>query len=230
MLKNKLIIVIVLLLLMTGCTLVNTSSRTPHEWVTLANSGLSGRDNYSYSAQVKTGINDNIQMSANNFTGQVKSHQEYSINSSEVDSTLLHPAKYMDVINNSDNTVTYVNEPIDANAEKLTLTFRIEEQAETATSRWKSLLEHQFNQIKLSTEQMEIKQIKSDEIVKYIAQSESELEKILSTLSVNSTFKLSVDPVDSIPLSIHEYAILKYQRDGKPFSEYRTTQIHFKYE
>lgn len=228
--KNTLVVTIFILLLLTSCTFVNTSSRTPQEWVTLANSGLAGRDNYSYSAQVETGINNNVQLSTNNFTGQVHSHQEYSINSSEVDATLLHPAKYMDVINNADNTITYINEPLDADAAQLILPFRIEEPSEKATARWKSLLEQQFNQIKLSTEQMSIKSNKTEEVLRFIANSENELEGMLRTLTVNSTYKLIIDPVDAIPLSLDEYAVLQYERDGKPYREYRNSKIHFKYE
>lgn len=218
------------LVLLAGCSL-NGSARSPYEWISLANSGLSGTDDYSYSAQIETGIQNNIKMNVTNYTGEVHSHQEYTISGEEVDSTLLHPSKYMDIMNKPENTFSLLQQPLDANATEHTLKFLVEESNNDATLRWKTLLLQQLDQVKLSTEHMKsaASSEKQAAIAQLFTQTETEMQQILDTLQVDSQFTVTIDRVNAIPLLIEEYAVLNYLREGKPFNEYRKLSVHLQY-
>jgi|GEM_PF-6553450 len=230
--KNKAIFLI-LILLLAGCSALTTHSRSPFEWITLANSGLSGMDNYTYRAHVEMGINPNIKMSTYNYNGEVHSHHEYTISGDEIDATILHPVKYMDVINNKENNIAQVmNQPdVNTNGSGQYITFQVEESVNNATTRWKSLLYQQFEQVKLNSEHTKSK-LSSQQLVDLTTlfeKSEAELKQMLDTLKVESQFFVTINSIYSIPISIEEHATLQYMRDGKQVDEYRISTVELQY-
>lgn len=235
MLKRLIKIAIIynaLILILAGCALISTASKTPFEWITLANSGLSGKDDYTYRAHVETGINQNIKTYTHNFDGEVHSHHEYTISGEEVDGTILHPAKYMDLINQKDNTITQVVEPVDPNATAVELTFKVDERSENATTRWRTLLLQQFEQVKLSAEhyKSDLSTKQKTDLNLLFEQSEARLMEMLNTLQVDSHFYVTINPNEAIPTKIEERASLNYIKDGAPFNEYRNSTVHLQYK
>ena len=232
MLKRKYVLLFfisIFVVVGSSCTVVSTSSHSPQEWVTLANSGLSGRDNYTYHAQIETGVYNNIKLNMASFNGEVHSHNEYTISGEDIDATLLHPAKYMDIINQEGNQVQFADHSIDQVTKSLQVL--VKEKEDSATNRWKTLIQQQFAQVKLSAEnnEKELSTEQYEQSKQLLQQSEQKLNEMLTDLNVQSSFVLTIDTVDAVPLKIEEHAVLSYTKDGKPFSEYRNSSVNLQY-
>ena len=199
--------------------------RSADDWLTLASSGLSGQDQYSYKGQVDYGFVHSINQSSRNFNGEVRTHHEYSLNSSTVDPFMLHPSQYLEIVTEEGHNAKMISAAYEESLNKYVVKLQISGNQELTTNRWKKIFEQQLNNTAIEFKSMNVGMRKRQEINKLLHESQQQLHQILGTLTVNTEYEIWIDARDAIPLKIIEKADLKYLRAGKPLEEYRQTII-----
>ncbi|REE88659.1 hypothetical protein A8990_108155 [Paenibacillus taihuensis] len=227
-----------ILLILPGCGNA-ADNRSPKELLSLSVSGLSGVDRYAFSGKTGIGFGDSKLVSkATSFEGTVENHNQVQVRASENDmfNTNVHPLDLLTEVQKSAQST----ELVESESGNRTAVLHIKANDKLAVESWRNKLRTQFSALEQKvpaalSAKMKSKQVKAagketaldkawhEELTK----SKRQLEDMLSTLQVQSDYRLIIDRKKLLPLQLEEQTILRYKAEGTPQQESRRTTVKF---
>lgn len=217
-------------IILPGCGDQPLVEREPKELLRLSVSGLSGVDAYRFSGQsgVKTGerVTDVVR-----FGGKVEHHdqvrlEEASLNQAE-HLTVRDPMAYLKQVQREAKRTAIKQE--ESNARTTVLV--IDADPALARKRWVHALSAAFeNAIHAARPIPGHANALSAKTKTEIRTSRAQLDEMLRSLSVDTTYRLMIDRKKLLPNSLTETTVLHYARGGRPYSETRQLTLEMKPE
>ncbi|AZN42100.1 hypothetical protein [Paenibacillus albus] len=227
-----------ILLMLPGCGNA-ADNKSPQELLSLSVSGLSGVDRYAFTGTTGIGFGSgSVESKATSFEGTVENHNQVQLKANENDtmSSNVRPLELLTEVQKSAQST----ELIESESGNRTAVLRIKANEKLASENWRNKLRSEFSVLeqKMPTAiraKMKSKQAvaagKETELEKAwkeeLAKSRSQLENMLSTLRVQSDYRLIIDRNKMLPLQLEEQTVLHYKAEGAQQQESRKTVVKF---
>ncbi|MBO7744991.1 hypothetical protein I8J29_12350 [Paenibacillus sp. MWE-103] len=228
-----------LALALSGCA--HDANRSPKELLSLSVSGLSGVDRYAFSGDTAIGAASGTASRPAAFRGTVQHHDQVSVQTEGGADEMpagVHPLRLLNDVERMAARAEVVPEA--SNGQRTVL--RITADPAKAAKVWTNRLRSEFALLKnkvpangsaasardAGTRSQEKPSALREAWDRELDRSGKEFEAMLSTMSVRSTSTLVIDRKKLLPLSLEERTEFRYEANGKPARESRTTRIAFK--
>lgn len=225
------------LLMLPGCGNA-ADHKSAQELLSLSVSGLSGVDRYAFTGKTGIGFGDSkVESKATAFEGTVENHNKVQVRASENDmlNTNVHPLELLTEV----QKIAQTTELIERDSGNRTAVLHIKANEKLASESWRKKLRSQFSALeqkvpaaisaKMKTKSQGNTAGKETELEKAwreeLAKSNRELEGMLSTLQVQSDYRLIIDRNKLLPLQLEEQTVLRYKAGGTPQQETRKTTV-----
>ncbi len=218
-----------------------SDNRSPHELLALSVSGLSSVDRYTFTGETGIGMGAGGEGIATTFQGTVENHDDVQLRASDagVLAQGLHPLKLLSQV---ESTALKTELEADKSGGR-TAVLRITADPKQAANMWANKLRGEFDRLENTTPgQLNVK-LQSKQAVKAetqgsssldkawrqeLAKSKEELNAMLSTLTVQTTYRLVIDRKKLLPLAMEEYTLLHFTSRGQRAEESHRTKLSFK--
>lgn len=223
------------IMLAAGCA-SPVDHKSPKELLSLSVAGLSGIDRYTFSGQTGIETEDRVEVKSTAFQGTVENHNQVQVKSNEV-------GALTGIIRNPLELLTQVQasakktELLKGESGEWTAVLAITSDEKTAAEMWRNNLKEQFKQIAkkmpasakgnlIKAKSQSARDTFTHEWKEELIRSGAEFNQMLSTLHVNSSYRLVVDRKRLVPLKLEENSVLHYRTsDGEYHTESRKTQM-----
>ncbi|MBB3114435.1 hypothetical protein FHS18_006556 [Paenibacillus phyllosphaerae] len=218
--------VICTLLMLSGCS-GRVAEKEPNELFSLAVSGLSGIDRYTFSGTSGATTPSNVKVSGVSFSGKVEGHKRIRMQSNEatVDAarTVGDPLAYLKQMQLEATRITALPGESD---NKVTV-LQIETSSDSARKRWKKQLMQDFDQAVAGQDKQigqqaaggKTKSALSEELQAEVVRSRQQFNQLLQTLQVKTVCKLTIERKRLLPIKLLEHTTLIYEADGNQQQE-----------
>ncbi|RAP78096.1 hypothetical protein [Paenibacillus montanisoli] len=225
------------LLMAAGCGSA-ADNKSPEELLALSVSGLSGVDRYAFSGNTGIGLTEISPIKAMSFQGTVENHSNVQVKANKPNTlaSAIHPLEILRQVEAS----AQKTELLPAESGNRTAVLRITADAKKAKDIWTTRLRNEFSALEKKVPSALVSKSQSKpgggngsesalekEWMEELARSKVQLEKMLSTLQVQSQYRLIIDRKKLLPLKLEEKTKLKYRADGQTRTETRLTKLAF---
>ncbi|SEM75478.1 hypothetical protein [Paenibacillus sp. OV219] len=226
------------LLMLSGCGKA-ADNKSPQELLSLSVSGLSGVDRYAFTGKTGIGFGSSAAESkATSFEGTVENHNQVQLKASEND-TLSSNVRPLELLTEVQKTAQ-TTELVESESGTRTAVLHIKANEKLVSENWRSKLRSEFSvleqkvpaaisatmkskQAVAASKKTELEKAWQEELTK----SKSQLEVMLSTLRVQSNYRLIIDRNKLLPLQLEEQTVLRYKAEGAQQQESRKTLVKF---
>ncbi|QHT61861.1 hypothetical protein GXP70_18995 [Paenibacillus lycopersici] len=241
--RSKLIAIGAVCLALTGCAHAN--NRSPQELLSLSVAGLSGVDRYAFSGETGIGTGTQADRNPSAYQGTVSNHNQVNVQGTG-GSMLPSQRNPLELLNEIEAAAVKTEIiPEESTGQRTVL--RITTDPKKTAALWSDRLRGEFSLLEKKVPanvsaapqgqghvQTQAKPLSpadqsalEAEWNGELAHSRRTLESMLATMQAQSTCKLAIDRKKLLPLSLEERTAFRYQVDGKPVEENRTTRLNF---
>ncbi|QYR23671.1 hypothetical protein KZ483_12700 [Paenibacillus sp. sptzw28] len=229
-------ITILAFIILSGCT-SPTHGKTADELLSLSVSGLSGVDRYAFSGITGIVSADAGNLTPVSFQGIVEDHNQIRVQSDgNIASTgIIEPLDLLNHVQASAKNTEIVNSESGARTAMLMI-----ETDDTANEKyWRENIRNEFHSLQRKAAEPSVAAIKDGhhsaslnafrkEWAAELEQSGRQLDQMLSTLRVHTTYKLLIDKTRMLPLRLQEHSVLHYKTGAGQMKETRNSDISFR--
>ncbi|WP_125654089.1 hypothetical protein [Paenibacillus baekrokdamisoli] len=235
---RKLLILIFwgVIVLETGCA-SPVNHKSPEELLSLTVAGLSGIDHYSFSGKTDITLGDRVKLNSASFHGTVREHGQVKVKSNEQSNSAAigSPLKLLKQVQET----AHKTELLKDQSGQWTSVLSITSNEKSSTRIWANNLRSEFAEIakRVPTASkghaMKARSLQSQAALEQewkteLLHSQAEFDRMVSTLHVQTTYKLTLDRRHLTPLRLKELSILHYKTaDGEQQKETKTTDMTF---
>lgn len=233
------------LVLVISCPIIFTEGcaspvvhKSPQELLSLSVAGLSGIDRYRFSGETGIETEDRVEVKPTAFQGTVENHNQVQVKSNEAGALtgiIRNPLELLKQVQSSAKKT----ELLSGESGERTAVLAITSDDKSAAKMWRNNLKEQFMQIankmpayskgnSINANSQFTRDTLAHEWKAELIRSGAEFNQMLSTLQVNSSYRLVVDRKRLVPLKLEENSVLHYRTsDGEHHTESRKTEMTF---
>jgi hypothetical protein len=221
---------------MPGCT-SPADGQTANELLSLSVSGLSGVDRYAFSGMTGIATADAGVVTPISFQGLVEDHDRVRIQTDGDRSSIgvIEPLDLLKQVQESAKKTKIINSESGVRTAMLLI-----EADDTVTRKyWRENIRSEFERLQRKAPEPSSGRIKArhhgasltafrKEWTEELKHSGRQLDQMLSTLRVHTTYKLLIDKTRMLPLRLQEHTVLHYRVGVAQMKESRNSDISFR--